>query len=107
MLIRATRRWTEPQVVRPMIVPVLAGTASATLGWFLSYRAGADLLSGLLGGTCAVLCFLTILLCLEKTRVLETLRFVAASGRAGAFGRDRRGAMSEPSEDAGPAVVGG
>jgi O-antigen/teichoic acid export membrane protein len=107
LLIRATRRWTRPQVVRPLIVPVLAGVIAATLGWFLSAREGGDLVSGLLGGSCAVLCFVTALLLFERPRALETLRFMLASGRAGAFGRGGRAARSESREGTGTAVIGG
>jgi polysaccharide transporter, PST family len=107
LLIRATQKWTAPRVVRPLVVPVLAGTVAATLGWVLAYRGGRDLLSGLLGGMCSVACFLTILLCLDRTRLLDTFRFVTASARAGAFGRKRHPVMSESSEGTQTAVVRG
>jgi O-antigen/teichoic acid export membrane protein len=89
VLIRATRRWTEPHVIRPLIVPILVGTVAASLGWVISKLGGADFASGVLGGSCALACFVLALLLLQRARALETLRFILASLRAAASRGER------------------
>jgi hypothetical protein len=105
LLIRATRKWTDIHLVGPLIVPLLAGSASAGLGWTISELDGRDLLSGVIGGSTAVACFLIILLVLQTTRLRETFRFVLGSVRAGASRGEPAGTVPERDEAPGPATV--
>lgn len=104
-LIRATRKRTDPHLVGPLIVPVLAGIVSAGLGWWLSYREGANLLAGVIGGCCSVACFVAILLILETARSQETFRFALASLRAGAARGEHHAVATDAPERTGGAIL--
>jgi O-antigen/teichoic acid export membrane protein len=105
LLIRATRKWTDTHLVGPLIAPLLAGSVSAGLGWTISELDGRNLLSGVIGGSTSVACFLIILLVLQTTRLRETFRFVLGSVRAGASRGEPAGTVPERGEAPGPATV--
>jgi O-antigen/teichoic acid export membrane protein len=84
VLMRATGKRMQTHLVGPLIVPVAAGTVSAALGYALAEEGGADFWSGIAGGVCSVATFLLLLLALHRTPLLETVRFVLRSLRAGA-----------------------
>ena len=105
VLIRATRRRTDPHLIRPLILPVLAGIVSAGAGWYVASWGGGTLLSGVAGGCCSVACFLAILLIFERPRVLETFRFALASVHAGARRGQRLAVSPKPPESTGAAII--
>jgi O-antigen/teichoic acid export membrane protein len=86
LLRRATLRWIDVRLVRPLLLTVLIGVVSGGAGWLIADRGGADLLSGLAGGACSILLFQAGLFVFRRKLLLETFRFVARSMRA-AVGR--------------------
>jgi O-antigen/teichoic acid export membrane protein len=80
----ATLRWTRVDLVRPLVAPALIGIVSAALGWEVTTRGGADLVSGLGGGVCAVILFLAGLALFHRSLLQDTARFVMTSVRAAA-----------------------
>jgi O-antigen/teichoic acid export membrane protein len=82
VLRRAILRWTQVDVVRPLLAPVAAGVVSTGAGWLVADLGGEDLVSGLAGGACSVVLFLALLTVVGKKLVHETLRFAVASMRA-------------------------
>jgi O-antigen/teichoic acid export membrane protein len=79
---RATLKWTQVRLVRPLLVPVAVGVISAGIGWMVADLGGEDLWSGVAGGACSVVCFQVGLLILGRELLYETFRFVARSMRA-------------------------
>lgn len=82
VLRRATLKWTRVRLVQPLLATVLIGVVSAGIGWLIADLAGADLLSGLAGGACSILCFQAGLLALRRDLLFETFRFVGRAARA-------------------------
>jgi O-antigen/teichoic acid export membrane protein len=82
---RATLKWSRVRLVRPLLAPVGMGSLSAGVGWLVALLGGADLLSGVAGGVCSVLCFQAGLLLLCRERLYDTYRFVVGSMRAAAL----------------------
>jgi O-antigen/teichoic acid export membrane protein len=81
VLARATLKWIPVRLVRPLLIPTLVGVVSAVAGWLIADLAGADLVSGLAGGACSVLLFLTGLFAVRTKLLLETFRLVRDSIR--------------------------
>ena len=75
-------RWAKVDPVRPLLVPVAVGIVAAAIGWVITDYWGADLLAGLMGGTCAVVIFVALLSVLRRKLVGETFRFAVSSMRA-------------------------
>jgi O-antigen/teichoic acid export membrane protein len=75
VLRRATLKWTRVSLVRPLLVPVVVGAVSSVVGWLAADLGGADLLSGLVGGACSLLCFIAGLFLFQRDALRETLRF--------------------------------
>jgi O-antigen/teichoic acid export membrane protein len=78
---RATLKWTRVRLVRPLVVPLAVGVPSASIGWLIADLGGANLISGLVGGACSVLCFHAGLLVFRRQLLWETFRFAAGSIR--------------------------
>jgi hypothetical protein len=76
------RKRLDADLVRPVLPPVLVGIVAAGVGWLLSYRAGSDLVSGILGGSAAIGLYLLVLLGIRRRLALDTYRFAATSIRA-------------------------
>jgi hypothetical protein len=81
---RATLRWTSVRLVRPLLAPVAIGIISGAAGWLVADRGGADLVSGLVGGACSVVCFQAGFILVRRQLLLETFRFFLRSMRAAA-----------------------
>lgn len=81
---RATRRWTQVRLLHPLSGPVVVGVVSGALGWLVSDLGGANLLSGIVGGLCSVICFAAGLLAFRRQLLLETFRFSVRSMQAAA-----------------------
>jgi O-antigen/teichoic acid export membrane protein len=81
---RATQQRTSVHLIGPLVAPVLAGVGSASVGWFASGLGGDTLLSGLAGGACSVLLFLSTLALTRRKLFNETLGFAVGSLRAAA-----------------------
>jgi O-antigen/teichoic acid export membrane protein len=79
VLRRATLQWAPVHLVRPLIIPTIVGVVSAGTGWLISDLAGSDLISGLVGGACSVLLFLTGLFVVRTKLLLDTFRLVRES----------------------------
>jgi O-antigen/teichoic acid export membrane protein len=84
LLGRATSKWTSVRLVGPLIAPVAVGIVSGAVGWLIAERGGADLLSGIAGGACSVLCFQAGLMLFHRRVLFETFRFFVGSIRAAA-----------------------
>jgi polysaccharide transporter, PST family len=82
VLRHAMLKWTQVDVVSPLLVPITCGVVSAGAGWAVADLGGADLLSGLVGGACSVSLFLALLTVLRRTLLYETFRFAVRSMRA-------------------------
>jgi O-antigen/teichoic acid export membrane protein len=89
----ATRKWTYVRVFDPLVAPVVVGVVSAGVGWLIADRAGGDIVSGLAGGACSVLCFHAGLFLFRRKLLYETFRFVAGSMRAAATRSEAGGAQ--------------
>ncbi|MEU6354138.1 oligosaccharide flippase family protein [Streptomyces sp. NPDC047072] len=87
---RAATRRLRVSLIRPLLVPVATGVCSASVGWMIAEREGADLRSGTLGGACAVALFVVCMAVLDRPALRETWRFAVASMRA-ASRRQHRG----------------
>jgi O-antigen/teichoic acid export membrane protein len=81
---RATLKWIRVPLVTPLLAPVAVGILSGAAGWVIADRFGADLLSGLAGGACSVLCFHAGLMVVRRQLLFETFRFFIGSVRAAA-----------------------
>jgi O-antigen/teichoic acid export membrane protein len=81
---RATLQWTSAHLIRPLLVPVTVGSGSAATGWLLSEWGGADLVSGVVGGTTAVALFTAGVFLLSGNLLRETARFALRSLRGAA-----------------------
>jgi hypothetical protein len=82
VLRQAMLKWTQVDVVRPLLVPIASGVVSAGAGWVVADLGRADLLSGLVGGACSVSLFLAFLAVLRRKLLHETFRFAVRSMRA-------------------------
>jgi polysaccharide transporter, PST family len=78
----ATRRQISINLVRPLIVPAVAGICAASLGWAVSDEAGADLVAGLAGGAISIGAFLILATALDRKTVTETFRLGLGSLRS-------------------------
>jgi O-antigen/teichoic acid export membrane protein len=76
---RATLKWIPVHLVRPLMIPTLVGVVSAGVGWLVADLGGADLISGLAGGACSVLLYLTGVFVMRAKLLLETFRLVRES----------------------------
>jgi O-antigen/teichoic acid export membrane protein len=80
---RATLRRMRVPIIRPLVVPIGAGVASAAVGWTVTVLLGEDLLAGLAGGSLSTLLFVGCLLIVRRQLVLDVIVFAARSVRAG------------------------
>jgi O-antigen/teichoic acid export membrane protein len=81
---RATTRHVQARLFRPLVAPVAVGVCSASIGWVITVRGGAELLSGALGGGCAMALFVAGMAVSNRKHLAMTYRFVADSVRAAA-----------------------
>jgi O-antigen/teichoic acid export membrane protein len=81
---RATSKWTDVRLVAPLVAPTLLGAVSIAFGWAIAALGGDDLLAGVVGGSCAVLCFVSGLIVFRRKLLLETFSFALGSMRAAA-----------------------
>jgi polysaccharide transporter, PST family len=79
---RATLKRIRVRLVEPLVTPLMVGVISGGVGWLITEIGGADLLSGLIGGTASVLGFLAGLMLVQREPLLDTLRFALGSMRA-------------------------
>jgi O-antigen/teichoic acid export membrane protein len=82
VLRRAMLRWTQVDVVRPLLAPVASGIVAGAVGWVIAGSGGAGFVSGLVGGGCSIALFLIFLTLLRRKLLYETLRFAVRSVRA-------------------------
>jgi hypothetical protein len=82
---------TRVRLVGPLLAPLVVGVFSASVGWAIAYFGGANLISGLAGGACAILTFHAGMLIFRRQLLWETFRFAANSLQA-ATSRSRAGA---------------
>jgi O-antigen/teichoic acid export membrane protein len=82
VLRQATWERTRVRLVQPLLAPVTIGVISASIGWLIADRAGADLVSGVAGGACSILCFQAGLLVFRRDLLFETFRFIGRAMRA-------------------------
>jgi O-antigen/teichoic acid export membrane protein len=80
---RATLRRMRVPIIRPLVVPIGAGVASAAVGWTVTVLLGEDLLAGLAGGSLSTLLFVGCLLIVRRQLILDVIVFAARSARAG------------------------
>jgi O-antigen/teichoic acid export membrane protein len=88
---RATSRRIPVRLVRPLLGPVAVGLFSALIGRAVDVRMGSDLLSGVLGGGCAMALFAAGMAVSNRRQLRDAYRFATGSVRA-ALPRARRAA---------------
>lgn len=74
ILIRATHRRASARLFRPLVTPVAVALCAASVGWVITVLAGADLMAGAAGATCAMLIFWAGLAMLNRQMLTETYR---------------------------------
>jgi O-antigen/teichoic acid export membrane protein len=87
VLVHAMRRHLTVRLLRPLVVPVVAGVAAGAAGWRVAGLAGNDLVTGAAGGLVAVAVFLAVLAVARRSLLSETLRFAVGSFRRAASAR--------------------
>jgi hypothetical protein len=70
--------------VRVLAAPLCVTIVSGACGWIVSRTAGADFVSGLLGGACTTVLFVGLMLVLGRALLFETFAVVLAAVRDGA-----------------------
>jgi O-antigen/teichoic acid export membrane protein len=81
VLVTASRAHVDVHLIRPIVVPVLIGIGSATVGWLVADITGQNLQSGIAGGCCSVSLFVAILFVVRGKLLRETVRFTVGSMR--------------------------
>ena len=84
---RGMRRWTPVRLTPLIFGPISLGIVAACLGWLVSNFAGADLLSGIVGGLLASLLFLGGMLVLRRGEVVEIVQLGHRALRSALSGR--------------------
>lgn len=84
---RSTARRTGARIARPLLAPLTAGTVAGGCGWLVTNSLGADLWSGLLGGSSAALLFVLLLLAFRPRLLRDSVRFGLSAVRAATPGR--------------------
>ncbi len=79
---RAAVRHTGARLVRPLLAPTACGVVAGALGWLVTSLVGATILGGIAGAVSAVALMACLLLLVDRSTFVETVRVVTSSVRA-------------------------
>jgi O-antigen/teichoic acid export membrane protein len=82
---------TGARIGRALLPPATIGVLAGTCGWLITQSLGADLWSGLVGGSSAAVLFVLLLLTFRRTLLLESFRFGLSAVRAAGPSRSAPG----------------